>query len=253
MSVKCVAWVLHESRTKGNDRMVLVIIADEADNDGRDAFPSVDRIAACANVHRSTVLRSLVSLEAQGELLIRRPKVHGPGKHNRYILPMGANPVTVADAVGWGVPKLRADVAAYWSQTATDSAHVIPLGTTPGEIDADDDESVAQRSHLAKKSVAPGATRPRDPVDAEIATRPNGGQPRRRGLDPVPPSPLDAVAAAARRNYALQAERDAGVACHRCGNVGMYVDEERGGAVPCDHDVPPAADASITAIGARRG
>lgn len=45
MSIKCMVYVFWNSQSSGNDRLVLLAIADEADDEGRDAFPSIRRIA----------------------------------------------------------------------------------------------------------------------------------------------------------------------------------------------------------------
>lgn len=89
MSVNAVAWVLDLSESKGNDRCVLLAIADEADANGCNAFPSIRRIAARARVSKQTVVASIARLEALGELVVVRPEKKGRGRFNRYILPMG--------------------------------------------------------------------------------------------------------------------------------------------------------------------
>lgn len=101
MSIQAMTWVMYESESTGNDRLVLLAIADEADDDGLNAFPGTERIALKARVNRATVTRAIVRLEERGELLILRPKRQGRGHHNRYALTLGRPVEEVADLAGW--------------------------------------------------------------------------------------------------------------------------------------------------------
>jgi len=68
---------------------VLLCIADEADDEGRNAFPSIERIAAKANCHKDTVLECIKRLEGIGELEVLRPSTPGRGRFNRYRVLVG--------------------------------------------------------------------------------------------------------------------------------------------------------------------
>lgn len=68
MSVRVMSWVFHHSRATGSDRLVLLAIADSANDHGSEAWPSIGRIAAKAGVDRRTVTRSLGRLIDMGEL-----------------------------------------------------------------------------------------------------------------------------------------------------------------------------------------
>lgn len=181
MSIRATSWVLHESPASGNDRLVLIAIADEADDAGRNAFPGVDLIARKARVHRATAIRAISRLEAGGELLVKRPDVAGRGRHNRYVVVMGRDPIILASSLGWARPALDDDVAAEWSQSAT-LPHTVdnsPVG----------EEKVAQWSQNGPEKVAPNATRPLDPKtqgDSSPSVGDNRPPRRRRGLDPTP-------------------------------------------------------------------
>lgn len=72
------------SPSSGNDRLVLLAIADEADDEGRNAYPSIRRLADKVNCHTATVLRSVVRLERSGEVEVVRPPVKAPGRVNKY-------------------------------------------------------------------------------------------------------------------------------------------------------------------------
>lgn len=89
LSIYAQAWVYANSKARLADRLVLLAIADEADDDGTNAYPSQRRIADKALVSQSTVRRSIESLEAMGELGVVRPVKTGRGKFNVYTVLMG--------------------------------------------------------------------------------------------------------------------------------------------------------------------
>lgn len=88
MSAKCQAWVYEHSEATGNDRLVLLAIADEADDDGANGHPSVDRIAHKARATKRTTLRSIERLEEAGALVVTRPEKRGRGRFNTYAVVM---------------------------------------------------------------------------------------------------------------------------------------------------------------------
>lgn len=93
MSVQDVAWVLEESPTTGNDRLVLIVIANHANKDDPWAYLTHDTIAHEARVSRATVIRCVARLEELGALGVR----HSPGrKCNEYrLLREPSQPATV--------------------------------------------------------------------------------------------------------------------------------------------------------------
>ncbi len=70
MSVTAVSWVRKRSESVGNDRMVLWLIADDANSDGVSAFTTVASIAEGSLLSERTVRRCIVALEALGELRV---------------------------------------------------------------------------------------------------------------------------------------------------------------------------------------
>lgn len=68
MSVRVMTWVFDHSRAEGSDRLVLLAIADRANDEGGDAWPSLAWIAQKANLSERTVRRCLRSLEENGEI-----------------------------------------------------------------------------------------------------------------------------------------------------------------------------------------
>lgn len=69
MSAKVTGWVLEHSPTVGSARLVLLVLADRADHEGRNAYPSVGSIALYARCGRSTVHRALRELEEAGHIV----------------------------------------------------------------------------------------------------------------------------------------------------------------------------------------
>lgn len=72
MSVKVSSWVWEHSQSKGNDRLVLLAIADVAGDDGRaEAYArSVSHLAAKTQLSPSTVRARIGSLVELGELVV---------------------------------------------------------------------------------------------------------------------------------------------------------------------------------------
>lgn len=85
MSVKVMNWVFEHSRTDhAADRLVLLTIADRANDEGSEAWPSVDTLCRKTRLSKSTVLRSIARLEELGELEVEREE----GLSNRYTVNM---------------------------------------------------------------------------------------------------------------------------------------------------------------------
>lgn len=89
MSIRCQNWVYENSEARGNDRLVLLAIADEADDDGTNGHPGIDRISHKARVPKRTTMRCIERLEAAGWLVVHRPAVRGRGHFNSYEVVMG--------------------------------------------------------------------------------------------------------------------------------------------------------------------
>lgn len=70
MSGLVMGTVLKFSRARGNDRMVLVVIADCCKDDGSGAWPTIDTIAERAGISERTAQYSIRRLVALGELII---------------------------------------------------------------------------------------------------------------------------------------------------------------------------------------
>ncbi len=93
MSIKVMTWVWDHSPATGTDHMVLLAIADAADDDGTNAWPSEATLAHKARVSERTVRRSLRALEELGVLTVElheggRPETRRDRRPNRYTVRM---------------------------------------------------------------------------------------------------------------------------------------------------------------------
>ena len=80
MSVYCMARVFNKSKATGIDRFVLLSIADNAWDDGSNAWPSIKRICYKTGLGRRTVQRAINSLIQMGEL----ERIERPGHSSFY-------------------------------------------------------------------------------------------------------------------------------------------------------------------------
>ena len=76
-SVEALAWVFRHSASRLGTRLVLLALADFAQADGRDAFPSVATLAANAGVSKRAARSSLRRLEQTGEIVRTGTSDHG--------------------------------------------------------------------------------------------------------------------------------------------------------------------------------
>ncbi len=73
MSIAVMNWVWAHSPTSGNERLVLLALADACPrDDGTGCWPSAATIARKANISARTVRRVIARLEADGHLLVHR-------------------------------------------------------------------------------------------------------------------------------------------------------------------------------------
>lgn len=75
MSVAAVDWALRRAPVgaDASARLVLVYLADRADDEGRDAFPSIVTLVEQSHLSRSTIKRILRRLEERGAHQSWRP------------------------------------------------------------------------------------------------------------------------------------------------------------------------------------
>jgi DNA-binding transcriptional ArsR family regulator len=89
MSLRATLWAFDDVVTENPyDKLLLLALADEADDTGGSCYPSMRRLAERMSVHVTTVRRHLDDLEAAGLITVDRPEKQGRGHHNRYQLAM---------------------------------------------------------------------------------------------------------------------------------------------------------------------
>lgn len=97
MSVKVMTWVWEHSPVGGTERLVLLALADSADDTGANAWPSVATLARKTRVDERTVQRIIRRLEEAGHLVVEATS--GGRRSNRYTVVMHApEPVEPAAA-----------------------------------------------------------------------------------------------------------------------------------------------------------
>ncbi|HET6908883.1 MAG TPA: helix-turn-helix domain-containing protein [Mycobacteriales bacterium] len=178
MSMLVHNWVMNtDRRARANDLLVLLAVADEADDDGY-AYPSFRTLAAKARIDKGTVPDVVRRLERSGHLLVNRPERQGRGHYNRYIVVMDRHVGELRDRYGW-VPSLPVDQG-----SDTDSEPVDTTGTAPAEggrnATLSDPEKVAEGWRKGGEKVAPDPYCPRpltqDPTStADLANGPAPG------------------------------------------------------------------------------
>lgn len=131
MSIKCQSWVYEHSESTGNDRLILLAIADEANDDGTNAYPSVDLIAHKARVNKRTTLRCIERLEEAGELIVHRPEVRGRGRFNTYVVLMGRNGDTLSPIPDSENEQEAQDVPKKGDRKVRNGAQPYLIGTRP--------------------------------------------------------------------------------------------------------------------------
>jgi MarR-like DNA-binding transcriptional regulator SgrR of sgrS sRNA len=109
MSIEAVRHVLERSKTKGAQRLILLVIAEHADRDGI-AWPSVETIARLANCSERFVKATIKKLKA-GEIILERGG--GRGRSNRYRIPLervnSGSPITESERVNSEAERVNSD------------------------------------------------------------------------------------------------------------------------------------------------
>lgn len=86
MSVRVMAWVWEHSRAEPTDRLVLLAIADAANDHGAEAYPSMATLTKKTRLAERSVQRAIKRLSDLGELVVK-PNA-GPRGTNRYRITM---------------------------------------------------------------------------------------------------------------------------------------------------------------------
>lgn len=95
MSVKVTSWVWDHSRTKKNDKLLMLAIADNANEDGTHAWPSNTELQRKTGLSQRGVRMAIAECVRVGELHVEYNA--GPGGTNRYTVIMtGGTPAKPA-------------------------------------------------------------------------------------------------------------------------------------------------------------
>lgn len=87
MSLRMLTWAWDDAPVDNpSDLLVLLALADEANDQGGDCWPSMRRVARRARLSVGAVHKAIGRLEAAGLVTVERPKIAAPGKSNRYTL-----------------------------------------------------------------------------------------------------------------------------------------------------------------------
>jgi hypothetical protein len=105
MSYVEVEAVLARSKSKGANRLVLIAIASRIGIRSGVCWPSLERIAADANVAVKTVLAAIAELVESGELVIRR----GAGKNGANIYRVTIDPENLDEIEALDMPPARSE------------------------------------------------------------------------------------------------------------------------------------------------
>lgn len=129
------SWVWDHSKAGGTDRLVLLAIADSADHDGTNAWPSVATIARKCSVSERTVQRAIRSLEALGEIRVEAqaggtPTMTADRRPNLYRVVMAS-----------GVSDRHPEEASGVTPSAERGDQMTPRGVTPLSPNPSDDPS----------------------------------------------------------------------------------------------------------------
>lgn len=98
MSVKVMGIVWDHFPLGGGERLTALCLADHADHEGGNIYPSVARVAAKTMQSERTVQRHLAGMKAIGWLVETEAGGHGPGSTATYRIPIESLPgVTVTE------------------------------------------------------------------------------------------------------------------------------------------------------------
>lgn len=126
MSIKVMTWVWDHSPTKGTELLMLLAIADNASDDGSNAYPSIRTLANKTRLDSRTVQRIIRKLVDQDQLLVEE---RGGRHSNRYTVLMRELSTAPADCH----PRQNATGGIGATPGAAELRHPTPGTATPPE------------------------------------------------------------------------------------------------------------------------
>lgn len=173
MSIKVMEWVWNHSSARDGQLLVLLAIADNANHEGDNAFPSIAELSRKSRLSQRGVRYALRGLEEAGCILTSSQT--GPGGCNRYRVVMDPASIAAPPAdIAGGQVLQGGNLQQQGGQSATAGVSqiapvtVLEPSTNPKNISSeiapadpprDDVERVCE--HLADRIVANGSKRPK--------------------------------------------------------------------------------------------
>lgn len=108
MSVRAMTHVWDLRGLSDTQRLVALALADHADHDGRNAYPSVDTLALKTELHRRTVQRALADLVARGILEIEHEHSRHRPRTYRFVGVADGHPSTAPEVIPTESPGVAA-------------------------------------------------------------------------------------------------------------------------------------------------
>jgi hypothetical protein len=142
LSARASGQVWKLSRHKGSELLVLLAIADNAKDDGRDAWPGIPELARKTRLTERNIQLVLRKLEKSGELVIERNA--GPNRANLYHIILNGENIS---------PSNGEKIA------PSDGEEISPVKSFQGEI---------QRTQMVKSSVPTSQIPPKPPYKEEL-------------------------------------------------------------------------------------
>lgn len=173
MSVKILSLVLENGPTEALEKLVMVVIADHADDSGGHAFPGIQLIARKSCQSPRNAMRVLASLEVAGWLTVNR-KSH-LGKGNSYQL--NVSRLRTGMVIGDTVSPVHRNKAASKAGCVVSGDTVSPVlksGILPMSGDKPGDSQVTNTTDSGDKNAVPfnSINRQEPPREPKASTNP---------------------------------------------------------------------------------
>jgi hypothetical protein len=197
MSSTVLGWVFASKKAKGPDRMLLVAMADSANDDGylsgEDFGSSSHMQRKCNFPSRQTLVEARNWLEQHHELLVLRPADRGGGRgggrHNEYIVLMGRDPHVVAAQFGWPVAPGQDEGSATQTDRGSEAAGQPPAASA--ESSAIDPATVQDDAHRGVQAAPPAARAQQVTAPVDTASAPSEtGSARKTDIPWTGPGPV---------------------------------------------------------------
>lgn len=155
MSIKVMEWVWNNSSARDGQLLVLLAIADNANHEGRNAFPSIAELCRKSRLSQRGVRYALRGLEEAG-CVVTTPQA-GPGGCNRYQVVMDPAEIAAPPAdIAGGQVLQGGNMQQQGGQSVTpDLSQIAPV-------------TVLEPSTNPKEDTSPIADAPADPIRDDV-------------------------------------------------------------------------------------